>query len=73
MSERNVRLSAGRPSEKKKAATLAALADTRETVRVNFDLARDEHIKLKIYATRAGKRIADVLREFVATLEESSR
>jgi hypothetical protein len=39
-------------------------------VRVNFDLARDEHIKLKIYATKAGKRIADVLREFVATLSD---
>jgi len=52
MSERKVGLRAGRPSEKKKEATLAALADKRETVRVNFDLARDEHIKLKIYATR---------------------
>ena len=68
MSERKVGLQAGRPSEKKKAATLAALADKRETVRVNFDLARDEHIKLKIYAAKAGKRIADVLREFVASL-----
>ena len=36
----------------------------------DFDLARDEHIKLKIYATKAGKRIADVLREFVATLSD---
>jgi hypothetical protein len=69
MSERKVGLQAGRPSEKKKTATLAALADKRETVRVNFDLARDEHIKLKIYAAKAGKRIADILREFVATLE----
>jgi hypothetical protein len=70
MSERKVGLQAGRPSEKKKAATLAALAEKRETVRVNFDLARDEHIKLKIYATKAGKRIADVLREFVASLSD---
>jgi hypothetical protein len=69
MSERKVGLSAGRPSDKKNAATLAALAEKRATVRVNFDLARDEHIKLKIYAAKAGKRIADVLREFVATLE----
>ena len=69
MSERTVGLSAGRPSDKKKAATLAALADKRETVRVNFDLARDEHIKLKVYAAKAGKGIADVLREFVATLK----
>ena len=69
MSEKKVGLQAGRPSEKKKAAIFAALADKKETVRVNFDLAREEHIKLKIYAAKAGKRIADVLREFVATLE----
>jgi hypothetical protein len=70
MSERKVGLQAGRPSEKKKAATLATLADKRETVRVNFDLARDEHIKLKVYAAKAGKRVADVLREFIATLSD---
>jgi len=70
MSERKVGLSAGRPSDKKKAATFATLTDKRETVRVNFDLARDEHIKLKIYAAKAGKRIADVLREFVASLSD---
>jgi hypothetical protein len=70
MRERKVGLSAGRPSDKKKAATLAALAEKRETVRVNFDLAREENIKLKIYATKAGKRIADVLREFVASLSD---
>ena len=69
MSERKVGLSAGRPSEKKKAQTLAALADRRETVRVNFDLAREEHTKLKIYAAKAGKPIADVLRELIAALE----
>jgi ParG len=70
MSERRVGLQAGRPSEKKKAATLAALADKSETVRVNFDLAREEHIKLKVYAAKAGKRVADVLREFIATLSD---
>ena len=70
MSERKVGLQAGRPSEKKKAATLAALADKSETVRVNFDLAREEHIKLKVYAAKAGKRVADVLREFIATLSD---
>jgi|SoimicMinimDraft_4_1059732.scaffolds.fasta_scaffold1026828_1 ParG len=69
MSEGKVGLQAGRPSDKKKAATLAALADKRETVRVNFDLARDEHMKLKIYAAKAGKPIADVLRELIANLE----
>lgn len=68
MSDSKVGLRAGRPSEKKKAVTLSALADKSETVRVNFDLARDEHIKLKIYAARAGKPIADVLRELIANL-----
>jgi hypothetical protein len=70
MSERTVGLRAGRPSEKKKAATLAALADKGDTVRVNFDLNREEHTKLKIYAARAQKTIAEVLREFVAGLSD---
>ena len=69
MSERKVGLQAGRPSEKKKAAMLSALADKSDTVRVNFDLDREEHIKLKIYAAKAGKRIAEVLRELIAGLE----
>jgi hypothetical protein len=70
MSERKVGLQAGRPSEKKKAATLAALADKSPTVRVNFDLDREEHTKLKIYAAKAGKPIAKVLRELIAGLSE---
>lgn len=70
MSERKAGLRGGRPSEKKKVATLAALAEKRETVRVNFDLDREEHIKLKIYAARAGKPIADVLRELIANLSD---
>ena len=40
-------LSAGRPSAKSsKAATLASLADKAATVRVNFDLDREQHTKL---------------------------
>lgn len=68
MSERKLGLQAGRPSEKKKAASLAALTDKSDTVRVNFDLDRDEHTKLKIYAAKSGKRIADILREMIAEL-----
>ena len=68
MSENKI-LKAGRPSEKKKAATLSALADKSDTVRVNFDLDRQEHIKLKIYAAKAGKHISEVLRELIAGLE----
>ena len=64
-------LSAGRPSAKSsKAATLASLADKAATARVNFDLDRDQHIKLKLYATRHGKSIKDVLSEYVAQLPE---
>jgi len=69
MSERKTALKAGRPSEKKKAVTLAALADKGATVRVNFDLDEEEHIRLKVYAAKARKTIAEVLRELVATLE----
>jgi hypothetical protein len=70
MSERRVGLQAGRPSEKKKAATLAALANKSATVRVNFDLNRAEHTKLKIYAAKAGKSISEILRELIAELSD---
>ncbi|WP_017174034.1 plasmid partition protein ParG [Xanthomonas phaseoli] len=64
-------LSAGRPSAKtNKVATLASLADKGPTVRVNFDLDRDQHIKLKVYATKQGKSVKEVLTDFVAQLTE---
>ena len=64
-------LSAGRPSAKSnKAATLASLVDKAATVRVNFDLDRDQHIKLKLYATKQGKSIKEVLSDYVAQLPE---
>ena len=64
-------LSAGQPSARKyKAATLASLADKAPTVRVNVDLDREQHNKLKLYATRNGKSIKDVLSEYVAQLPE---
>ena len=66
-------LSAGRPSAKSnKAATLASLADKAATVRVNFDLDRAEHTKLKIYAAKTGRSITDILRELVRSLDEKS-
>lgn len=67
----SVGLRAGKPSagEKRKEMSLDALADKNQTVRVNFDLDREEHVKLKIHAAKAGKSIADVLRELVAKLE----
>lgn len=64
-------LHAGRPSAKAgKAVTLADVADQRETVRVNFDLDRELHVKLKVYAAKKGKSIREVLSEFVSQLEE---
>lgn len=69
MSTKGTTLSAGRPSAKtNKAATLASLADKGATVRVNFDLDRDQHIKLKVYATKQGKSVKEVLTDFVAQL-----
>ncbi|MCP1638238.1 plasmid partition protein ParG [Kerstersia gyiorum] len=71
MSTKGTTLSAGRPSAKtNKAATLASLADKGVTVRVNFDLDRDQHIKLKVYATKQGKSVKEVLTDFVAQLPE---
>ncbi|WP_197328859.1 plasmid partition protein ParG [Ralstonia syzygii] len=71
MSNKGNTLSAGRPSAKtNKAATLASLADKGATVRVNFDLDRDQHIKLKVYATKQGKSVKEVLTDFVAQLPE---
>ena len=64
-------LSAGRPSAKSnKAATLASLSDKAATVRVNFDLDREQHIKLKLYATKQGRSIKEVLSDYVAQLPE---
>jgi hypothetical protein len=64
-------LSAGRPSAKSsKAATLASLADKAATVRVNFDLDREQHTKLKVYAAKKGKTVKEVLSDYVAQLPE---
>ncbi len=62
-------LSAGRPSASRKATTLADMSDKAATVRVNFDLDRAEHMKLKIHAARTGRTIVNILRELVAGLE----
>jgi hypothetical protein len=58
-------LRAGRPSDAKKAANLADLADKPPSVRVNFDLDREKHIGLKILAARSGKSVTDILRDLV--------
>ena len=70
MSAANSKLGAGRPSAGKSQKTLSDLADKAATVRVNFDLDRDQHIKLKLYATKQGKSIKEVLSDYVAQLPE---
>jgi hypothetical protein len=60
-----ISLRAGRPSDAKKAANLADLADKTPSVRVNFDLDREKHIGLKILAARSGKSVTDILRDLV--------
>ncbi len=59
-------LSAGRPSEHKKAAALKAMAEEqRQKVRVNFELDETAHLKLKVYAAKNRRSISDVLRELI--------
>ena len=73
MSKAGTTLSAGRPSartDKSKAATLVSLADDASMKRVNFELSADQHTKLKIYATRQGKTIKELLTEYVAGLPD---
>ena len=73
MSKPTTALTAGRPSartDKARAATLASLADDAGMKRVNFELSADQHTKLKIYATRQGKTIKELLTEYVASLPD---
>lgn len=71
MSNKMGTLSAGRPSAARdKAATLASLAEDATLKRVNFQIAPDLHTKLKLYATRQGKTITEVLTEYVQRLPE---
>ncbi|NKD88848.1 chromosome partitioning protein ParB [Haematospirillum sp. 15-248] len=63
---------AGRPSATKAGPTLSDLAERTDTVRVNFELDRIEHTKLKIHAARTGRSVSDILREMVASIDDMS-
>jgi hypothetical protein len=65
-------LTAGRPSAKPSAkqTTLASLADNAGTVRVNFDLGREQHTKLKVFAAKRGRTVKEILTDYVASLPE---
>jgi hypothetical protein len=62
-------------SEKPKARALRKKSgsppDMDGVVRVNFDINRADHVKLKIYAAKSGCSMADLLRAFVASLKMS--
>ncbi|ERF04082.1 hypothetical protein PA13_1028585, partial [Pseudomonas aeruginosa HB13] len=68
MSKPTSTLSAGRPSARNKAATLASLSDDAGMKRVNFELSADRHAKLKIYAAKQGKSIKELLTDYVDSL-----
>lgn len=72
MSSGKLGMKAGRPSAAKTGPTLSDLADKSSTVRVNFDLDRAEHTKLKIYAAKIGRSITDILRDLVRSIEQKS-
>jgi hypothetical protein len=60
-------LRAGRPSRaRKETATLSSLADRGVTVRVNFDLERKVHVRLKVRAAQQGRTVADIMRDLVS-------
>lgn len=45
------------------------LALSKTMVRVNFDLDKESHTKLKVYAAKKGQSITDILREFINSIE----
>lgn len=59
-------LSAGRPSENKKAQALKAVSEDKgQMVRVNFELDEADHLNLKIYAAKERRSISEILRELI--------
>ncbi|MDR0354852.1 MAG: chromosome partitioning protein ParB [Deltaproteobacteria bacterium] len=46
--------------------------ESAQLVRVNFDITRAEHTKLKIFAAKNGISMADLLRGFVTKIKLSS-
>lgn len=64
------KMPAGRPSRTKETVPLNVFNEKEKPVRVNFELSRDEHTKLKIHAAKHGRSISEILREFVAQLSD---
>jgi ParG len=64
------KMPAGRPSRGKGAPSINVFTEKEKMVRVNFEVTREEHTKLKVHAARSGRSISDILREFVAHLSD---
>lgn len=47
------------------------MVDRADTIRVNFDLNRDDYTNLKIHAPRAGRSVVEILRELATSVDES--
>jgi len=60
----NIGLKAGRPSGQQQALSLSDLKP--ETVRLNVDIDKDLHKKLKLHAVERGCSVADVVRELLS-------
>ena len=59
----NIGLKAGRPSAAQPAVSLADLKA--ETVRLNVDIERELHTKLKLRAVHSQRTVADLVRELL--------
>lgn len=64
-------LAAGRPSERRKAALMEAVSDTRgPQVRINFDIDADDQQWLKIHAVKHRTTVADLMRAAIKAMRE---
>lgn len=59
----NIGLKAGRPSAGQPTTTLADMKA--ETVRLNVDIDRELHTKLKLHAVRSRRSVTDIVRELL--------
>jgi ParG len=64
------KMPAGRPSRGKQAPAINVFAEKEKMVRVNFDVTREEHTRLKVHAAKSGRSISDILREFLTQLSD---
>jgi DNA polymerase III delta prime subunit len=76
MSSKFSNLSTGRPSASgaaKKAKLMESLKDeapAEETRRVNFEVAKSKHAKLKVNAAKSGQSIKDFLTAYIDSLPD---